>query len=383
MSLSRLCLTALGALTLCLQPASASGQEVRASARFGRIAFDGAPAGSAGASSVVLGLGRYAPQDRLTASAAIPVGDGPAWAALAGWKRFQSHGKAGVLLDLSAHGFAQRQTQEGTAPAGPVPGPLGGSIPIQNELFGVGAGAELMVGLWAGTGTGRAELRAGGSAQRSQLGDAISERALPSADVRLSLGSLPVTLSTEVRGWFDDGATLAHGGATLQLAQGPFVLWGSAGTWMSGGVDGADWSAGGSVALNPLIELNAGGRGNSFDPLYRSTTATSWWAGMSIRLGAASIARAPVPARYVDGRATIRIDASQVTGVPSIAGDFTNWKPVPMQRQGSHWSWIGTLVPGVYNYAFVAEDGTWFVPESVPGRKDDGMGGHVAVLVVS
>jgi hypothetical protein len=36
----------------------------------------------------------------------------------------------------------------------------------------------------------------------------------------------------------------------------------------------------------------------------------------------------------------------------------------------------------VYNYSFVAPDGTWYVPQSVPGRKDDGMGGHVAVLVI-
>ena len=286
----------------------------------------------------------------------------------------------GVLLDLSAHGFAQRQAQSGTTP---VPGPLGGSIPIQNERFGLGAGGELMAGVRAAAGMAHAELRGGGVVQRSQLGDAISQRTLPSADARFSLGTLPISLLAEVRGWFDDGVTHTRSGATLQFAQGPLVLWGSAGAWMSGGVDGADWSAGGSVALNPLIEFNAGGRGNSFDPLYRSTTATSWWAGMSIRLGGASIARVPVPARYVDGRATVRIEASQVKGAPSIAGDFTNWKPVPMQRQGSHWSWIGTLEPGVYNYAFVAEDGTWFVPESVPGRKDDGMGGHVAVLVVS
>ncbi|HEY8485417.1 MAG TPA: hypothetical protein VIL13_12465 [Longimicrobiales bacterium] len=40
------------------------------------------------------------------------------------------------------------------------------------------------------------------------------------------------------------------------------------------------------------------------------------------------------------------------------------------------------VAPGVYHYAFVTADGKWFVPESVPGRKDDGMGGHVAVLVV-
>ena len=40
------------------------------------------------------------------------------------------------------------------------------------------------------------------------------------------------------------------------------------------------------------------------------------------------------------------------------------------------------LDPGVYNYAFVTPAGEWFVPESVAGRKSDGMGGHVAVLVV-
>jgi hypothetical protein len=56
---------------------------------------------------------------------------------------------------------------------------------------------------------------------------------------------------------------------------------------------------------------------------------------------------------------------------------------VPMQRDGSRWTYAAQLAPGVYHYAFVAEDGTWFVPESVPGRQDDGMGGHVAVLVVS
>ena len=385
MSPRRTYAVAIGALVLVLHAAPARAQELRASARFGRIAFDGAPAGNAGASSLALGLGWTAPRERLTASAAIPVeGGGPAWAALGGWKRLETRGQAGALLDLGAHGFVQRQVQSEPGPGGPLPGPLGSTIPFENQRFGIGAGAEAMAGAWFGIGRGgRVELRAGGAAQRSQLGDAVSDRALPSADLRLSLGALPFTLVGEMRGWLDDGATLAHGGATLQYAAGPVLLWGAAGAWVSGGVDGADWSAGGSLMVNHLIEINAGGRGNSFDPLYRSTTATSVWAGFSVRLGGTSLALAPVPARYVDGRATIRIDARQVDGVPSIAGDFTNWKPVPMQRQGASWIWAGLLPPGVYHYAFVTEDGTWFVPASVPGRKDDGMGGHVAVLVVS
>jgi hypothetical protein len=37
----------------------------------------------------------------------------------------------------------------------------------------------------------------------------------------------------------------------------------------------------------------------------------------------------------------------------------------------------------VYQYAFRSTSGEWFVPASIAGRRDDGMGGHEAVLVVS
>ena len=48
----------------------------------------------------------------------------------------------------------------------------------------------------------------------------------------------------------------------------------------------------------------------------------------------------------------------------------------------ARWTYTAKLAPGVYHYAFVAADGTWFVPRSVRGRQNDGMGGEVAVLVV-
>jgi hypothetical protein len=131
-----------------------------------------------------------------------------------------------------------------------------------------------------------------------------------------------------------------------------------------------------------MVELQVGGRGNAFDPLYRSAAATSVWAGLGLRLGGARGVRPPVPGRAADGRAVIRIPARSLRGTPSIAGDFTGWKPVPMRREGAHWTYTAKLEPGVYHYSLVGEDGVWFVPESVPGRQDDGMGGHVAVLVV-
>ena len=53
-----------------------------------------------------------------------------------------------------------------------------------------------------------------------------------------------------------------------------------------------------------------------------------------------------------------------------------------MQRTGRHCAYTTKIAPGVYNYSFVDAKGVWFVPEKQPGRKSDGMGGFVAVLVV-
>ena len=80
----------------------------------------------------------------------------------------------------------------------------------------------------------------------------------------------------------------------------------------------------------------------------------------------------------------IRLPTAEASGdALSIAGDFNGWKPAPMTREGGDWVLRLPLAPGVYKYSFRDAGGRWFVPASVPGRRDDGMGGHVAVLVVN
>jgi hypothetical protein len=372
-------------VALLAVPPVLCAQEWRATARFGRVSYEGAPAGASANSSAVLGLGRTAPRAWFGASAAVPLGEDPFWAVLGGWKRFESRGAAGLLLDVSGHGFLQRQstTTAGVPAPGPLPLPSDPPAPIRSDRSGQGIGAELMAGGFAGSPMLRFESRAGVAAQRSRLGDVLQERALPTGDARLSLLLAPLTLQAESRAWLDDAATHAYVGSTLQYARGPLQLWGSLGGWVAGGLDRVAWSAGAGTAIGPGVELQLGGRGNAFDPLYLSATETSVWAGLSLRIGGGRVAAAPVPKRGRDGQAAIEISARDVKGAPSIAGDFTGWKPVPMRRDGSRWIYTEKLTPGVYHYAFVAGDGTWFVPESVPGRQDDGMGGHVAVLVVS
>jgi hypothetical protein len=315
----------------------------------------------------------------------VPLGEDPFWAVLGGWKRLETRGEAGLLLDLSGHGFLQRHgtTSTGTPAPSPLPGPFQPPPVAQEDLSGEGVGAELMAGVFAGSPSLRMQSRAGVAAQRSRLGGVLQERALPSGDARLSLLLAPITVQAETRAWFDEGDTHAYAGGRLQYVRGTLQLWGSLGQWVAGGLNRVAWSAGGGTAVGPQVELQVGARGNAFDPLYLSSTESSIWAGLSLRLGGSRTVRPPVPSLAPGGQAVVRIPARSTKSPPSIAGDFTGWKPVPMRREGSHWTFAQKLDPGVYHYAFVDEDGTWFVPESVPGRQNDGMGGHVAVLVVS
>ena len=54
-----------------------------------------------------------------------------------------------------------------------------------------------------------------------------------------------------------------------------------------------------------------------------------------------------------------------------------------MVREGADWVLRVPLSAGVYHYTFQSATGEWFVPASAPGRRDDGFGGYVAVLVVN
>jgi hypothetical protein len=191
----------------------------------------------------------------------------------------------------------------------------------------------------------------------------------------------PVTLQAETRAWLDDSVTHAYLGGSLQYARGPVQLWGSLGHWVSGGLDRVAWSAGAGAAIAPGVELQLGGHGNAFDPLYLSATETSFWAGLSLRVGGGRAFAAPVPARARDGRAVIAIPARSVRGTPSIAGDFTGWKPVPMQRDGSRWT-CGEARAGRVPLRLRRRGRHLVRAWSVRGRQDDGMGGQVAVLVV-
>ena len=66
-----------------------------------------------------------------------------------------------------------------------------------------------------------------------------------------------------------------------------------------------------------------------------------------------------------------------------IAGDFTDWKPVALERlNGGWWYQVLHVTPGVYRVQLRLDGGAWQSPPGLP-RAEDGPGGPSGALVVA
>jgi hypothetical protein len=225
--------------------------------------------------------------------------------------------------------------------------------------------------------------RAGASHYTSRFGEVERTRTVFLSDVQLTFTPAPtLALLPVVRRYVSDDVQQTYTALGAVVATDFGTVWGNAGLWPDVDSVGTSWALGATFKLHSRASLHASGRHDAFDALYSNPAQTSWSLGLSVRLGAAPLNASPVPAAYENGQATIELAAAHSATAPMIAGDFTNWQPRPMQRSGDSWIYRAALPPGVYNFSFVDAQGKWFVPEAYPGRKADGMGGVVAVLVV-
>ena len=361
-------------------------QDWHLSAQAGRIRSVLDPA-SAASESFALGLRFDDPNAGLRVSAGIPGNSNEAlWGSIGGWKRLAPRfGGFRAGIDVAGNAFLTMDRGESNIP---VPGPLqppGAPVAPSVDRTGHALAGQALPVVGYESPRWQVHARAGLSRYVSEFNAQRRDRSVRLADVQLTLmpassvALVPVVQRYEA----DAGEASMYAGVSAIAASSVGMAWGSIGHWTSDDAIGTPWSAGGKLRLHPLVSLELGARHDAFDPLYLQPAQTSWSMGLSFKLGGrAHSVRPPVPAAYVDGRATIKLPVSASKQQPSIAGDFNDWKPAPMQRNGNHWSYVVSLAPGVYNYAFVTSGGEWFVPESVAGRKSDGMGGHVAVLVV-
>lgn len=163
----------------------------------------------------------------------------------------------------------------------------------------------------------------------------------------------------------------------------PLVVWASAGKWLGDVLTNSSWGVGASVALGDRSSIWAAAQQDAPDPLYWNAQRRSWSVGVTRRFTRLPTPIAPVSAAQPGG-VVIHIRAADApAGDIFIAGSFNNWQPQPMHREGDEWIVRLPLAPGVYQYSFRSSTGEWFVPAATPGRRDDGMGGHEAILVVS
>ncbi len=372
-------LTAAG---LAMSSAPLGAQEWRVSAQAGRMhsALDPAPS-----ESFALGVQYGDPTTDLRLTGGVPTHSGdPLRGGASAWKRLAVH-HSGVIAGLDLTGNAFRAFDRSAQPATPLPFPFDPPAPGGADRSGYALSGQLMPVLGYEGSAFQLQGRTGVSRYAAKFGDQRSDRSVRLADLQLTLtparalAIVPVVQRYQAPG---ETATVFTG-ASVMTASTAGSLWASVGQWSGGRSKGTPWSVGGRLALHPVVSLDAAVRRDTFDPLSLQAAQTSWSIGLSVLAsGRARPVAAPVPAAYENGRATIRLPASATTTPPSIAGDFNAWKPAPMEREGGFWVYRVVVVPGVYNYAFVGADGSWFVPEGVPGRKADGMGGFVAVVVV-
>jgi hypothetical protein len=299
-------------------------------------------------------------------SGAVPIGDqAPAWGGIGSAGRLHlasSPGGAATFgVDVGAHGFLFHDA-------------------IANAA-GNGGAFEVLPLLALSSGRSRVELQGGLRGQAFSFTDSTRSRSVFEAAARVSYGS-SVRVEGESRLVRSSAGIYPFLGGSLAYRTGQTQVWAHAGRWVSDTLDDAVWGAGAEYAIAPLTTIWASVREEGRDPLYWNLARRTWSVGGTRRFGRAGRA-APAAERASSGEIVVRVPFADAPGSSlAIAGTFNDWQPQPMRREGREWVIGLRLEPGVYHYAFRSASGDWFVPESTPGRREDGMGGHQATLVV-
>jgi hypothetical protein len=159
----------------------------------------------------------------------------------------------------------------------------------------------------------------------------------------------------------------------------------------NGGPDTDSWQlldAGVWFAPHVALVVTAG---RTLEDFVRGTPRTTWF-GASLRLSASphlSLARRPESDRSAPRMAVARIDAQHVAltvTAPDAArvelmADFTDWRPVALERAGDVWRFDGAITPGLHRVALRADGGAWVAPSNLP-RAEAGAETSVGLLSV-
>lgn len=324
-------------------------------------------AGAAVSNTSALGGLRYEGPAWFYVSGGVPLAaEGVPWVASGAGTRITrliSGVAAGIQIDGHLHGYRAATTGETGG------GLVAGALPFVSVALG----------------PARLEGRSGISHYSSRFAGQTVSRTGHDSGLTAELRPHPsLTLAADARLFRAEEGDYPYAGAAAEIAAGATSLWAYTGRWTSSLLPDPAWGAGVVVRLPGAYSARGSYQQEPTDPLFWNETRRFWSVGLSRRVGrppAASIT-APVAPETSGGRVVFRIPITAAEEAPSVAGDFNGWTPVPMRRAGDDWVVAIAVAPGVHHYAFRAADGTWFVPDTVENRVDDGFGGTNAVLVV-
>lgn len=355
-------LLAAAALLKCFAAAPAAAQAWSIDASVGRAAYEALPRDIA-ATHLALALRYRTPTLWSYITSAAPLrSEDPYWSAIGAGTRLGAGTAARRLgIDVEGHGYLFRD----------------------RILEEDGRGALFEGGPFMTLGFGAADVEARLSYQHHLLdfGGEREDRGVVEALLRAGWGRGSLRIAPEAKLVHASDGTFPWIAASAFWQGESLRAWVTAGRWLADELDDAGWGVGAAYAAG-RHELWATVRQEPGEPLFWNLPRRAWLVGVSTRIGAPPSAALAAP-RMRAGRVVLRLRAADAgSGAPRIAGEFSDWRPLAMQRTGGYWEVELALPTGIYRYAFVRADGEWFVPASVPGRMDDGMGGHVAVLVV-
>lgn len=176
-----------------------------------------------------------------------------------------------------------------------------------------------------------------------------------------------------------NGGPITDQQISASFAQGQITVSGVVGTLTAPNTDDAFGSAGLSIALNAALNLDIAAGSYASNPVLEMPGGRFATVGLSMRFGAPPAVALPYSTHDGITRLTLKDDrATQV----DVAGDFSNWNPVPARRC-DHGTWCAEIriPPGHYRYAFRVDGSRWTVPDG-SSAVDSDFGGKVAWLDV-
>lgn len=147
--------------------------------------------------------------------------------------------------------------------------------------------------------------------------------------------------------------------------------------------------ASGTLQLTERFALLAAGGRQLADPLRGLPQADIVTFSVRVSLGPkplpvmqrSAIARAEViPVTGGGGDLVVRVFAADTTHV-DVAGDFNNWQPLQLEREGSFWVARVRLPSGKYRVAVRDNLGLWRAPQNLARVRDD-YGGEAGLVVI-